>query len=90
MTEQRARAEQAVAVVDVGIAVGVRVEPARGRDLVQVLGQMGLHVGVGMLAYQGTGGLELRLGRGQREAWRDRVELAALPCQRASSALLSR
>ena len=77
MAEQRARPEQAVAVVDVGVARRLRVEPPGGRDLVVVLGEMGLHVAIGMLAREGARGLELCVGRGQREAGRDRVELAA-------------
>ncbi len=60
--------EQAVAVVDVGVARGLRIEPARGRDLVVILGEMGLDVAVGMLAHERTRGFELRLGRGQGKA----------------------
>ena len=79
MPEQRARPEQAVAVVDVGVARGLRIKPARGRDLLVILGQMGLQVAVGMLAQQCAGRLELCLGRGQGEARCDRVVLPAPP-----------
>ena len=69
VAEQRFRSQQAVAVVDVGVAVGLRIEPPGGRDLVEILGQMGLHVDFGMLAHQSTRGLscpsvEVRANRG--------------------------
>ena len=77
VAEQRARPEQAVAAVDLGVALGPGEELACGGDLAVVLAQVGLDVGFGMLAGEGARGLELGVGRGEREARGDGVELAA-------------
>ena len=87
MAEQRARAQKAVAVVDVGVARSGRIEPAGGRDLVVIFREVGLDVAVGMLAHERTRGFQLRLGRGQGKAWADRVELAPLPVPAADQRL---
>ncbi len=77
VAEQRARPEQAVAVVDVGVALGPREQPPHRRDLVQGLAQMGLEIAVRMLRQQRARRLELGVGRGHRKARRDRVMVAA-------------
>ena len=59
-------------------------------DLGEVLVEMGLHVGVGIFARQRAGRLELRLGRGDREARRDRVIEPAAPAPALRSAPCSR
>ena len=50
MAEDRARAEQAVARVDVEIGLGPRELPLDEGDLGEVLVEVGLHIGVAMLA----------------------------------------
>ena len=77
VTEDRARPEQPAAVVHVGVAPGAREQPADRGDLLVVLGQMRLQVGVRMLAQQRARGLQLSLARGHRKTWRDRVQLPA-------------
>ena len=71
------RPEQAVAVVDVGVVCRPAEEPAAPSRSRRGSPPDGSACSVGMLAHQRAGGLELRLGRGEGEARRDRVELAA-------------
>ena len=79
MAEQRARAEQAEAVVDVGVARLVRIELATASRSRRGSRPDGSACSAsGCSREQGARGLELRLGRGEREARRDRVELPAL------------
>jgi hypothetical protein len=66
-----------VAGVDGGVARVVREQAADGRYLLQVLAQVGLDVGVGVLLRERAGRRQLGLGRGEREARGDGVELAA-------------
>ncbi len=77
MAEQRARTEQAVVVVDVEVVEALREQFRDPRDLVELLGDVALAPGVGILGEKRPGQLEL-LGRaGHREARRDRVAEAA-------------
>ena len=65
-------------LVDVGIVARPRVELLGEGDLGVVFRQMRLHVQVGMLAHQRARHLHLLGRRGDREARRDGIELAAL------------
>ncbi len=73
MAEQRARAEQAIARVDVEIGLGPGELALDEGDLGEILAQVRLHVGVAMFARQRAGGLQLRFARGDGEARRDGV-----------------
>jgi len=81
MPEHGARPEQPEAMIDVGIARGLRIEAERGRDLVQVFGEMGLQMTVRMLTLEHCSGLELLRRRRDGKARRDRVAqaTAAMP-----------
>ena len=78
VAEERARAEQPGAVVDVEIVAGSGKPRRHGRDLGVVLGEMGLQPAVGMLGQERSGCLELGLARGHGEARRDGVAEPAL------------
>ena len=67
------RAQQAEMLVDVEIVARPGKQLLRERDLGVVLAEVGLHVGLGKFARQRAGGLQLRVGRGDREPRRDRV-----------------
>ena len=71
--EQAARAEQAIAVVHVGVVPGPRkVAPHRG-DLRPALGEVAVHVAIGVARGQFAGGAELRHAGSDREPHRDGV-----------------
>ncbi|MNT48748.1 hypothetical protein D3C72_1855450 [compost metagenome] len=74
----RARAQQAVAVVDVQVAACIREQLRHPFDLVAVLGDVGLDKGVRVGARQFAAGGQLRFGRGWREARGDGVAQAPL------------
>ena len=67
------RPEQAEMIVDVEIVARPRKQLLHERDLGVVLAQMGLHERVGIFARERAGGLQLRVGRGDRKARRDRI-----------------
>ena len=81
VSEEAARAEQTAAVVHVGVVPGPReVAPHRG-DLRQALGEVAVHVTLGVPRGQLAGGAELRGAGGDRETHRDGVAQppAAMP-----------
>ena len=78
VAEERARAQQAETLVDLGVALGPGEELVHRLDLAAVLAQVGLQVAVRVLLQQRARRLELRLGRGDGEARRHRIELPPL------------
>ena len=79
MAEEAARPEQAVALVDVEIVARLGVERGGEGDLVAVLREVGLHIGVRVLGRQRLRHLHLRRRRGDGEARRHRDMRPALP-----------
>ena len=78
MAEQRARAEQAEAFINGGIARIVRKKLFDGGDLVEILGEMRLHQHGGKLGQQRAEFGELLLGGRNGEARRHRDSVAGL------------
>ncbi|SQA86824.1 Uncharacterised protein [Burkholderia gladioli] len=79
MAVHGARAQQAVAIVDVEVAAMAGEQLGRPLHLVDVLGHVALHEHVGMAARELGAGFQLLHRRGRREARRERVHLAAAP-----------
>ena len=81
MAEHRALPAQAMVIVDVEIVGMIGEQSPDPGDLVRVLGDMGLHQALGMLAPQPAGHRELLRRTGARETRRDGVEqpAAAVP-----------
>ena len=71
--EDAAGAEEAEAIVDAGVVFRPGKELPYEGDLGFALGEVAVHVAVGMDAGKLAGRAELRLGRGDREAHGDRV-----------------
>src|ERR1700683_3721783 len=76
MPHERARAKQAVPVIDRGVARVVREQALDRRDLAEVFIEMRLHQHGGKFFKQGAQGRELLIGRGNSEARRYGVTLA--------------
>ena len=77
MGEDRARPDQAEAVVDVEIIGGLRETAGDEGDLARILGEVGVHQHVGMRGDQRAGIGELLGAGGGREARRDGIAEAA-------------
>src|SRR5215472_2173877 len=78
MAEQRARAEQAKAIINGGVARIVRKKLLDGGDLVEIFGEMRLHQHCWKLGQECAKFCELLVGRGDGKAWRHRIALPAL------------
>ncbi len=73
MREHRARSEQAETVIDVEIGARLGEQLLHPRDLVEILGEVGLHPEAGRLGIQAPDHRELLRAGGRREARRQRV-----------------
>ena len=78
MGEHRARADQLVVVVDIEIALALGEQFLDPLDLLAVLGQVGVHIQVRVLAQQLAGQLQLLRRAGGGKARGDRIVQAAL------------
>ena len=79
--EQAAAAQQAEAVVDIGVVLRPGKQPPHERALALALGEVAVYVAVGVPRGERAGPAELRLGGGHREPHGDRVAqpAAAVP-----------
>ena len=79
----RALAKQAVAIVYVEVAAGLRKQALHPGHFIEVLGDMRLDEGIRIIGGEPSGARQLRVGGSRREARGDRVQqsLASMPCR---------